>query len=102
VYLDRLPDNLETLVREAALVKIPMFRFLEREVFILSSLLKTVVRDFKMVLDVCTGEAKSNQYTKAIAENLHADIVPKHWKKYIVPDTWTASEWLNDFRKRLD
>lgn len=102
IYLERLPEELKTLVREPALVKIPMFRFLEREVSILSSLLKTVKKDFALALDICTGEAKSNQYTKAIAESLHQDVVPKHWKKYIVPDTWTASEWLNDFRKRLD
>jgi len=61
-----------------------------------------VRKDFKLVLEICSGEAKSNNYTKAIAENLNSDVVPKHWKKYIVPDSMTASEWLNDFRMRLE
>lgn len=79
------------------MVKNPLFRFLEREVSVLSSLLQTVRKDFTLILEVCSGERKSTNQLKTLAKNIHADIVPTHWKKYIVPDAIIASEWLNDF-----
>lgn len=102
MFDERLPTNFEALKRESALVKNPLFRFLEREISVLVSLLKTVRKDFKLVLDVCTGESKSTNAAKIVMESLHADIVPNHWKKYIVPPSMTASDWLMDFKKRVD
>jgi len=83
-------------------VKNPMFRFLERECQVLSILLQTVRKDFQLVFEVCTGERKSTNYIKSVAENLHADVVPKHWIKYIIPDHTTAPEWLQDFKQRVE
>ena len=54
------------------------------------------------MFEVCTGERKSTNHIKQVAENLHADVVPAHWKKYIVLATMTASEWLHDFKERVD
>lgn len=96
-YYDQLPVELKTLQRVGSLVKNPLFRFLERECSVLSSLLQTVRKDFQLVLEVCTGERKSTNQLKALATSIHADVVPTHWKKYIVPDIMTATEWLNDF-----
>jgi len=84
------------------LVKNPLFRFLERECSVLSGLLQTVRKDFKLVDEVCSGERKSTQQIKALAECLHADDIPKHWKLYIVPETMTASEWITDFVARVE
>lgn len=84
-------------------MKNPLFRFLERECLVLSNLLSTVRRDFGLVLEVCRGERKSTNAIKTISSAIHTDIVPFDWKKsYIVPATYTAAEWLNDFKKRVD
>jgi dynein heavy chain 1 len=97
-----LPIELKTLQRLGALVANPLFRFLERECSVLSQLLETVRNDFAVILEVCDGERKATNHTKTLAQSLHADVVPLHWKKYIVPDTLTAAEWLTDFKQRVD
>lgn len=84
------------------MVKNPLFRFLERECSVLASLLQVVKKDFTLVLAVCSGESKSTNYSKKVAEGLHADVVPLHWKKYTVPDLMTATEWLADFKRRVE
>lgn len=38
---------------------------------------------------------------KLLAEELHADIIPKKWKKYNIANI-TATEWIDDFKKRID
>jgi len=102
VFYDVLPVELKTLQRVGTLVKNPLFRFLERECSVLSSLLQQVRDDFQLVLEVCSGERKQTNHIKALATSLHADVVPVMWKKYIVPDTMTAAEWLADFKRRVD
>lgn len=85
------------------MVKNPLFRFLERECSVLSNLLNTVRKDFGLVLEVCRAERKSTNAIKAISTAIHADVIPPNWKKnYVVLDTFTAAEWLNDFKKRVD
>lgn len=101
-YYDVLPLQLDTLKRVGHMVKNPLFRFLEREVSVLSSLLQKVRSDLKLVMDVCTGEKKSSNYTRSITEPLCAEKVPEHWKKYIVPAQMTATEWITDFQRRVD
>jgi len=101
-YYDQLPVELKTLQRAANLVKNPLFRFLERECSVLSSLLQTVRKDFQLVLEVCSGERKSTNQLKALAKNIHADVVPLSWKKYIVPESMPASEWISDFSARVE
>jgi dynein heavy chain 1 len=101
-FYDALPAELQTLQRAGALVKDPLFRFLERECGVLSGLLLTVRSDLELVLEVCRGERKSTNHLKAVAQSLHTDAVPTHWKKYVVPETMTAAEWLGDFARRVD
>jgi dynein heavy chain 1 len=54
-YLDLLPENLEKLKRVGAMLKNPLFRFLERECSVLSTLLQTVRNELQMVFEVCSG-----------------------------------------------
>jgi dynein heavy chain 1 len=102
VFYDALPVELAELQRAGSLVQNPIFRFLERECRVLSALLQTVRKDFSLVLEVCAGERKSTNHIKAVAQSLHADAVPAHWKKYIVPEAMPAVEWLADFAHRVD
>lgn len=68
----------------------------------LSDLLRTVRQDLELVLEACKGERKSTNHAKAVAQSLHADAVPAHWKKYTVPPTVAAAEWLVDFTRRVE
>jgi len=89
--------------REGSLVKNPLFRFLERECSVLSSLLNAVRSDLYMVREVCTGARKSTNQIKQLALQLHADTVPPHWKRnYVVLPTITAAEWVRDFAARAE
>jgi dynein heavy chain 1 len=57
--MEFLPHKLEKMKRVGNLVKNPLFRFLEREVTVLSDLLKIVRNDLDMVGELCTGDRKS-------------------------------------------
>jgi hypothetical protein len=54
-----------------------------------------------MVREMCTGERKSTNVLKSLAEELHADVIPKKWRKYNIANI-SATEWINDFKKRVD
>jgi dynein heavy chain 1 len=58
-YMDFLPIKLDKMKRVGDLVKNPLFRFLEREVSELSSMLKNIRADLEMVAELCIGERKS-------------------------------------------
>lgn len=103
LYLESLPAELKKMKREGSLVKNPLFRFLERECSVLSSLLVSVRNDLYMVREVCTGVRKSTNQIKQLALQLHADTVPPQWKynNDKVPVV-SASEWVRDFAARVE
>lgn len=78
-----------------------MFRFLEREVTVGSNLLELVKKDLKLLLEMCKGERKSTNVLKSLAEDLHADVIPKRWRKYNIANI-SATEWVDDFTKRIE
>lgn len=95
-----LPSSLTLLHRTAVSIKNPLFRFLEREVTVASTLLDKVRLDLKELLEVCQGTKKSTNELRALADQLHVDAIPKSWRVYRVADM-AASEWVIDFQKRL-
>lgn len=101
-FSEIMPNDLPDLKRNSNSLKNPLFRFLDRENTVLSKLLKTVKKDFQLCYEVCIAERKSTNYIRQLMENLHADVVPTHWKKYIVPPSTTASNWLYDFKSRVE
>jgi dynein heavy chain 1, cytosolic len=96
-----LPGQLDLLVRSEAKIKNPLFRFIEREVTVASNLLDTIRKDLTMLIEMCSGERKSTQFLKQLAEELHADMIPPKWRKYTVPNI-SVTIWINDFVKRVE
>lgn len=96
-----LPGQLELLIRTAQAITNPLFRFLEREVTVASTLLNLVRVDINMLLEFCRGARKSTNVLKALAEDLYLDKIPKRWMKYTVANIGVTA-WINDFVKRVD
>lgn len=99
--LERLPDALDLLVRNEKSIQNPLFRFLEREVTVTSSLLDDVRADLRAVLELTKGERKQTNVLKQISEDLHAEVIPKQWRRYVVANI-TATAWIIDFVKRVN
>jgi len=99
--LQQLPGQLDLLTRTSESIKNPLFRFLEREVTVASQLLDVVRSDLFMLTEMCKGERKSTNVLKTLAEELHADVIPKKWKIYVCADI-SATMWVNDFVKRIE
>lgn len=96
-----LPLQLEILKRTSVSITNPLFRFLEREVTVASQLLDIVKSDLVLLRDMCSGERKSTNVLKTLAQDLHADVIPKKWRRYNIANV-TATEWIADFKKRID
>lgn len=89
------------MLRTSASITNPLFRFLEREVTVAAGLLETVRQDLVAVKEMCSGERKSTNILKSLAEDMHADVIPKKWRKYNVANI-SGTEWINDFKNRID
>mmetsp|Transcript_10643 Transcript_10643/g.10728 ORF Transcript_10643/g.10728 Transcript_10643/m.10728 type:complete len:87 (-) Transcript_10643:420-680(-) len=50
---------------------------------------------------MCTGERKSTNFLKQLATDLHANTIPKKWRKYNIANI-QATEWIDDFTKRVN
>jgi dynein heavy chain 1 len=65
---EMLPKSLVPMIRTSEAIKNPLFRFLDREVNVASSLLKTVRSDLIFLKEMCDGERKSTNELRLIAE----------------------------------
>lgn len=99
--LERLPGQLDILERNEKSIQNPLFRFLEREVVTVSGLLDSVKADLNAVLDLCKGLRKQTNVLKQQSEDLHAEQIPKQWRKYVVANI-TATAWIIDLVKRVE
>lgn len=75
--LERLPGQLNLLKRDEKSIQNPLFRFLEREVNVTSSLLDSVREDLLAVLELCKGERKQTNVLKQLSEDLPGEVIPK-------------------------
>mmetsp|Transcript_17663 Transcript_17663/g.12710 ORF Transcript_17663/g.12710 Transcript_17663/m.12710 type:complete len:121 (+) Transcript_17663:5227-5589(+) len=78
----------------------PLFRFFLREVTVASKLLDLVKSDLRLVKDMC-ADGKSSNMLRQLAQDLHGDLIPQRWRKYIIANI-TATEWVNDFNNRVN
>jgi len=99
--IQTLPTQLQLLHRTSQSITNPLFRFLEREVTVASQLLDTVRNDLLQLKEMCKGERKSTNVLKQLAQELHADLIPKKWRRFNIANI-TATEWLEDFKKRIE
>jgi len=90
---------LEQVQRNKDSINNPIFRFVYREVTVASKLLDTVRSDLKLVKEMC-ADGKSTNMLRQLAKELHGDLIPTRWRKYIIANI-TATEWINDFNKRI-
>ena len=100
-WLKILPEGLKKMKRTKENVKDPLFRFFEREVNVGFNLLKDIRTDLGDLLAVCRGEQKQNNHIRALSTALNKGQIPLTWKRYTVPESVTAMEWMNDFVARV-
>ena len=98
---EALPSQIEALQRTGTSITHPFFRFLEREITVASSLLDEVKEDLRQLYELCTGERRSTNVLRTLAQALHSDTIPTKWRKYAVGNI-SATDWLIDFKNRLD
>eukprot|EP01088_Endostelium_zonatum_P017115 TRINITY_DN4896_c0_g2_i4.p1 TRINITY_DN4896_c0_g2~~TRINITY_DN4896_c0_g2_i4.p1 ORF type:complete len:1566 (-),score=517.57 TRINITY_DN4896_c0_g2_i4:241-4938(-) len=79
----------------------PLVRSFEREIQSGASLLKKVRTDLNSIVSVCRGELKLTNHLRSVIQNLTKGIVPKEWKKYIIPNSISAESWIVDFSSRI-
>lgn len=99
--LDSLPGQLEALHRTASSMTNPLFRFLEREQKVGSTLLVTIRNDLFNLREMAAGNIKATNELRDLTKNINTNTIPKSWMAYPVPAI-ALNEWLLDFKHRLD
>jgi dynein heavy chain 1 len=102
ILLGNMPEKLDAMEKTEETVKDPMWRCINRENEVCRSLIKKVRNDLKSLLGMCEGTIKATNDLRALLQNLSTDSVPKAWKKYVVPDTMTITDWISDFSARTE
>ena len=100
-YLELLPNEIGRLERTGNSLNNPLFRFLERETTVASSLLELVRKNLFEVQQMCEGKINSTNVLKTMAKTLYSENIPKEWQKFPVVKM-NVNDWMLDFKKRLD
>jgi dynein heavy chain 1 len=101
-YLDLLPMNVQKLVRTQNSLSNPLFRFLEREVNVVSSLLDTVRTNLGDVKAMCEGKIQPLMELKTLAHTIYSGQIPKGWKRFTFWESIDVTAWISDLKKRLE
>ena len=100
-YMEVMPGNLDRLPRTANSITDPLFRFLEREITVASSLLERIRVNLFDLKNMCEGKISATNDIKNLAVSIHSDNIPVGWKKFNFMKI-PVTEWIVDFKKRLD
>lgn len=76
----------------------PLFRFLEREVTVASSLLEQIQRDNSSVKELCEGKVLATNTLKTLAKDIHSDTIPKGWVRFTIDSTLPLHKYIPDFK----
>jgi len=79
----------------------PIYRCLQREFTILSSMLDTVQSDLTALRDVLSGRAKPNNHIRELLATLRRDVLPRGWYRAGMPKGLAPGAWVEDFSRRL-
>ena len=101
-YLDLLPMNVKKLTRTANSLQNPLFRFLEREVIVVSSMLDLVRTNLGDVKAMCEGKIQPLMELKSLAQIIYSGQIPKGWKRYTFWESIDVTAWISDLKKRLE
>uniref|UniRef100_A0A914P1S8 Mitochondrial import inner membrane translocase subunit tim-16 n=1 Tax=Panagrolaimus davidi TaxID=227884 RepID=A0A914P1S8_9BILA len=102
LWLSALPKNVTKLKRTKDNINDPLFQFFEREINLGLKLLSDVRNDLTDILSVCRGETKQNNHILSLTSSLNKGLVPSTWNRYTIPQSVTATEWMNDFVERVN
>jgi dynein heavy chain 1 len=102
-WIEELPDNASVSPVPAgpALDKLctsPLFRCLQREFSISSSLLAKVRKDLLATIAVCNDSARADNTVRMIIKACKTDVVPQHWAAKC---SMGIQLWIMDFSSRL-
>jgi dynein heavy chain 1 len=97
-----LPTTLSSLERRPKSINNPLFRSLEREVNIASSLLKTLHRDMDDIRDMVAGNSKLTNRCRSVMLQVSRGELPREWSGRYPVARCNASEWIADFIRRLN
>jgi len=100
--LGTLPEDVPTMDRTETSLKDPLWRCFDREMGHGKSLLSKVRADLSLLRGACEGSAKTTNEIRQLISDMNTDAVPKQWRAYAVHDTITVTEWIADFKRRLD
>jgi hypothetical protein len=79
----------------------PIYRCLQREFTILSSMLDTVQSDLTALRDVLAGRSKPNNHIRNLLSTLRRDALPSAWYRAGMPKGLAPGSWMEDFSRRL-
>lgn len=96
---ETLPSEINQLQKNELSAKNPIYRFLNREITVMSKLLNRVRSDLKKLIEMCKGNSKSTNDLREIAKDLFNDQIPKSWKSYNTINL-NVTEWIIDLRNR--
>ena len=103
IYQKTLPTGrLERLERTENSLTDPLFRFLEREVTVASSLLEKIQSDNANVKDLCEGRVLATNVLKSLAKDIHIDSIPKTWVRFTIDANLPLHKYIPDLKERLD
>jgi dynein heavy chain 1 len=101
-YLEILPKEISKLARTEDKMNNPLFRFLEREVTVASKLLEKIDKNCADTLDLCNGKILATNVLRDLAQDIHADAIPKTWVSFIMDPTITLTNYVMDLQKRFN
>ena len=101
-YLEILPKEISKLARTEDNMNNPLFRFLEREVTVASKLLGKIDKNCADTLDLCNGKILATNVLRDLAQDIHADAIPKTWVSFIMDPTITLTSYVMDLQKRFN
>lgn len=102
MFLTMIPDSLPEQAKDEDSHNNPLFRYMAKEISFGKKLLKMVLSNLTDIDDMAHGRIHPLQEIKNLGRNLHTNVVPSSWKKYIILRDIDAINWVTDFKIRLN